>query len=79
MGSHHEHGQAMDVGDPLAAVERALTRLGGTPRKNRAQRRAGHDGKGAGEGKHPLGATKPFRSERKAKARAKAKSQKRGR
>lgn len=66
--------------DPLRAAEAALDRVFGPRAKSsRADRRAGHNGTGAGEGKHPLGATKPFRSERKAKARRKAKSQKRGR
>ena len=64
--------------DPLAAAERALEAVerglvarGLVPaRLNRAQRRR-RGGTGAGQGKHPLGATKPLPSERKAKARRK--------
>lgn len=58
--------------DFLEAVQRGLIERGLAPvPTNRAQRRARRAGVGAGEGKHPLGATKPFVSERKAKRRRK--------
>lgn len=60
--------------DPLAAVERSLAGLlgGGGAKPNRAARRSKGDRSKAGAGKHPLGATKPLRSE-KAAARRKRK------
>lgn len=61
------------AGDPLAAVERALAGRGqAPPPKNRAARRSKGVPNKAGAGKHPLGATKPLRSE-KAEARRKRK------
>lgn len=59
------------TGGAIRAVEQSLVARGLAPQKlSRAQRRA-RAGSGAGEGKHPLGATKPFVSERKRKRRRK--------
>lgn len=73
------------MGDPLEAAAAGLERIFG-PRKNRQERRrhAASPGSasgftGAGEGKHPLGATKPLVGERKTKNRAKAKAARKAR
>ena len=62
-----------ELGDPLAAIERGLLAQlgGGGVQPNRKARRSGR-GSEPGAGKHPLGATKPLRSE-KAAARRKRK------
>ena len=62
-----------ELGDPLAAIERGLlAQLGGGGAQPSRKARRASGGSGPGEGKHPLGATKPLRSE-KAAARRKRK------
>jgi hypothetical protein len=53
-----------DPQDPLEAAEVALRAVGGGTRRNRAQRRS-RRGTEPGSGRHPLGATRQFPSERK--------------
>lgn len=66
--------------DPVTAVERGLVDKGlMRPRPTRARKRKGDRGTDAGEGKHPLGATKPLVEERVPRNRAKAKAARKAR